>query len=315
MHVDSTQLGLQHGETVAGKQILKPGKGKRHHEKWLKLRSQGIGASDISTILGLNRFQTPIQLWLERTGQVPPKIQTLPMKLGHMLEPVVAELFAEETGLELYPLGLWQSKTRPYVTCTPDFGILGHNALLECKVNGLYAATEWEDGQTPDHAELQAQGQMFVTGAGMVYAAGLVWGHSVSLEIREVHRDDSIIAHILDAVEEIMACIRSRTPPAAVDHDTEATLDKAYPLLVGERRELNAEAKQAWFAWKTFEETRKTAEQGEEKAKKMFREFMAGAEVPTIGGHPLGYYKEISVDGHWRKPSTYRRFFQAKDKR
>lgn len=313
--MNGTQFGLQYGETVQGKQILKPGKGKRHHEKWLKLRSQGVGASDISTILGLNRFQTPIQLWLERTGQVPPKDQTLPMRLGHETEPIIAKLFAEETGLELYPLGLWQSKTREWHTATPDRGIVGHNALLECKLTGYHMASEWEDGQTSDHAELQSQGQMYVTGATMVYVCALVFGNGVSLEIREVHRDDAVIAHILRAGEEFMNCIRSRTPPAAVDHDTEATLDKAYPLLVGERRELSPEAKQAWFAWKTCEETRKTAERGEEKAKRAFREFMAGAEIPTIGGHPLGYYKEISVDGHWRKPSTYRRFFQAKDKR
>lgn len=312
--MNTTQLGLQHGETAAGKQILKPGKGKQHHKKWLDLRSQGIGASDISTILGLNRFQTPLQLWLERTGQVPPKDQTLPMRLGHETEPIIAKLFAEETGHELYPLGLWQSKTRPHHTATPDRGLVGHNALLECKLTGYHMAREWEDGQTSDHAELQSQGQMYVTGATMVYVCALVFGNGVSLEIREIYRDDNVITHILRAAEEFMTCVRSGTPPDAVEHDTETTLDKAYPLLVGERRELNTDAKQAWFAWQTAKEARLTAEKMEAKAKLAMKEFMAGAEIPTIGGHPIGYYKEVSVDGHWRKPSIQRRFFPTKER-
>lgn len=313
--MNGTQFGLQHGETVQGKQILKPGKGKRHHEKWLKLRSQGIGASDVSAILGLNSRKTPLKLWLERTGQIPPQEETFDMKLGRDLEPLVAQYFADETGLELYPLGLWQSKARKDHTATPDRGVVGHDALLECKVTGVNLEDEWEDGQTSDHAEIQAQAQAYVLGVNLVYVAALVFGRKKRLEIREIRRDDKVIAHILRAVEEFMLCVHSRTPPAAIEFDDDATLDLAYPLLVGERRELNAEAKQAWFAWQTYEETRKTAERGEEKAKRAFREFMAGAEIPTIGGHPLGYYKEISVDGHWRKPSTYRRFFQAKDKR
>ena len=38
-------------------------------DEWLKERTKGIGGSDVSTILGLNPYKTPLQLWEEKTGK------------------------------------------------------------------------------------------------------------------------------------------------------------------------------------------------------------------------------------------------------
>lgn len=43
------------------------------HLAWLKSRKAGVGGSDMSTILGLNSFKTPYELWLEKTGRVEPE--------------------------------------------------------------------------------------------------------------------------------------------------------------------------------------------------------------------------------------------------
>lgn len=303
-----TELGLHHGETIAGNQILKPGTSKKHHREWLKLRAQGIGASDISTILGLNRFHTPLQLWLERTGQIDPPAETLRMELGKRFEKDIADLFAKETGHELYPLGLWQSKARPYHTATPDFGIVGHNALVECKLTGVTMAKEWSENQTSDHAELQAQGQMYVTGADMVYVAALVMSYTWSLEIRKIHRDDKVIAHILRAGEDFMEHVRTGTPPPSIDVDNVSTIDTAHPLLEGVRRELIGEARSAWFRHETAKESMKNAEKVAKESWKQVKEFLAGAEIPTIEGSPLGKFVEISRDGYYVNPTTYIKF-------
>jgi predicted phage-related endonuclease len=42
------------------------------HLAWLKSRKAGVGGSDMSTILGLNAFKTPYDLWLEKTGRAEP---------------------------------------------------------------------------------------------------------------------------------------------------------------------------------------------------------------------------------------------------
>jgi putative phage-type endonuclease len=46
-----------------------------------------IGGSDLGTILGVNPWETPAQLWERMRGLVPPKEETDAMTLGKVLEP------------------------------------------------------------------------------------------------------------------------------------------------------------------------------------------------------------------------------------
>ena len=70
--------------------------------QWLKQRQRGIGGSDISAVLGVNPWKTSYDLWLEKTGRAPLETATTPaMQRGTILEPVVADLYAEETGRRL----------------------------------------------------------------------------------------------------------------------------------------------------------------------------------------------------------------------
>ncbi len=39
-------------------------------QEWLEDRKKGIGGSDVGQFLGLNKWKSPYQLWLEKTGQV-----------------------------------------------------------------------------------------------------------------------------------------------------------------------------------------------------------------------------------------------------
>ena len=39
---------------------------------WLEYRKQGIGGSDASVVCGINRYKSPVELWLDKTGQLPP---------------------------------------------------------------------------------------------------------------------------------------------------------------------------------------------------------------------------------------------------
>ena len=41
------------------------------HEKWLEYRRLGVGGSDASVICGINRWKSPIELWMEKTKQQP----------------------------------------------------------------------------------------------------------------------------------------------------------------------------------------------------------------------------------------------------
>lgn len=43
------------------------------HQAWLSFRTEGVGGSDMSTILGFNTYKTPYELWLEKTGRQEPE--------------------------------------------------------------------------------------------------------------------------------------------------------------------------------------------------------------------------------------------------
>lgn len=67
--------------------------------EWLMDRQKGIGGSDVATILGLNKWKAPYQLWLEKTGQIEiEESDSEPAYWGNVLEEVVAKEFTERTG-------------------------------------------------------------------------------------------------------------------------------------------------------------------------------------------------------------------------
>lgn len=96
----------------------------RDRDEWLAFRSGGIGASEVGTILGLNHFETPYQLWLRKTGQTPPQPSNTAMELGHRLEDGVAQYWAGQTGYSIIKRSavdfMFVDADRPYFRASPD---------------------------------------------------------------------------------------------------------------------------------------------------------------------------------------------------
>lgn len=93
-------------------------------EKWLKLREEGIGSSEVSTIMGYNPFETPYQLWRRKMGIDPPTEENYAMKRGHFLEDAVAQFYADATGREIIKRSAvdWivYNNEKPYLRVSPD---------------------------------------------------------------------------------------------------------------------------------------------------------------------------------------------------
>ena len=97
----------------------------KNHEDWLKSREGGIGSSEVGTILGLNQWETPYQLWLRKTGQVPAVEQeNFLMKAGHYLEDTISRFYADEAGVDIVKASAKEfvvvDKERPYMRVSPD---------------------------------------------------------------------------------------------------------------------------------------------------------------------------------------------------
>lgn len=130
----------------------------------LKFRRQGIGASEIAAICGLNPWTKPIDVWLSKLG-IAEFIETEASKVGHRMEPVIADWYAEREGVKLAECGeTLQHPQLARVMATPDRIVGDGSRLLECKIVGFYVAHHWDNG-VPEYVVLQAQQQLHVARA------------------------------------------------------------------------------------------------------------------------------------------------------
>jgi putative phage-type endonuclease len=182
-------------------------------DSWLRARRTGIGGSDVSTLVGLNRWNSPHELWTDKTGQTP-LIDDTPSEaaeMGALLEPVVRDRFARVHDLHVALAGTYRSREWPWMLANPD-GVCSDGAGYEGKTCSQWLAHEWSDGQTADHAELQAQWGMAVTGLPAWHVAVLIGGQHN--EYRLIERDDDLIAVLVDVARRFwVEHVQAGTPP------------------------------------------------------------------------------------------------------
>jgi putative phage-type endonuclease len=166
-------------------------------QTWLAARRAGLGGSEVSTLVGLTRYESPYELWLDKTGQVPLVDQSPSeaAEMGTLLEPVVRDRFARVMGLSVEPAGTYRSIEWPWMFANPD-GVCSDGSGYEGKTCSQWLAYQWKDGQTADHAELQAQWGMAVTGLPAWHVAVLIGGQHN--EYRLIERDDELIGVLVD---------------------------------------------------------------------------------------------------------------------
>ncbi len=148
--------------------IIRP----KDRTEWLKHRESGIGSSEVATIVGLNPWETPYQLWRRKKGLDPAKEENFAMKAGHYLEDAVAQFWHDETGQDIIKssAGDWliRDNERPYLQVSPDrtywlAGMPHNNAnkgILECKTTQLSIDAD----DLPKHWFCQVQYQLGVAG-------------------------------------------------------------------------------------------------------------------------------------------------------
>ena len=74
-------------------------------DQWLSWRRKGIGGSDVAVALNSSPYRTARDLYYDKIGVVmsddgPDK--SITFQIGHLLEDVVAQIFAKKTGLSVY---------------------------------------------------------------------------------------------------------------------------------------------------------------------------------------------------------------------
>lgn len=139
--------------------------------EWLAARAEGIGASDAGVILGVNKWKSNLDLWLEKTGQKQAEdIGDKPyVKYGHDAEPFIRGLFAlDHPDLKVTyesPFKIIRNDVYPFISCTPDGELqdaAGRNGGLEIKTTEIMNSSQWKewDGRIPDTYYCQVLHQM-----------------------------------------------------------------------------------------------------------------------------------------------------------
>ena len=202
--------------------------------EWHAARAQGIGASDVGSVLGLNPYKSALRLWSEKTGRLtPPNLDNNPNVMrGVALETPIAEAFAAQSGLTIEPCGLLFQADAPYefILATPDFLMEGM-IPVEIKAPSAHNRRQWQS--PPPMYAAQVRQQMFVLGAPYgIIVAGFTDKNGKITEIVSHHIDPldgaEHEANLL-RLEEFWLDVQNDAMPLDKNKDTSATLDDLYP--------------------------------------------------------------------------------------
>ena len=186
----------------------------KDREKWLALRQKGIGGSDISAILGMNKYKSAFALWLEKTGQAEAEDLSDNERVywGTVLEDAVANRFSELTGKKLRRCGTLADEEYPFLHANVDRLVVGENAGLECKTTGAFGGKAWDGDEIPDAYYLQVQFYLLVTGYEKWYIACLIGGNKFVW--KEVLRNEEDIKAIKEAAIDFWRMVEMDIMPA-----------------------------------------------------------------------------------------------------
>ena len=203
------------------------------YEDWLNWRKRGIGGSDASVVCGINRYKSPVELWMEKTDQLPYQEAGEAAYWGNQLEALVKAEFTKRTGIEVMECNLLlQSEEYPFMLANLDYAVVGSDdvQILECKTAGEHGAKLWRDG-VPLYVLCQVQHQLAVTGKQAAHVCVLICGHET--KIFKVSRSESVIQHIIQAERYFWECVETDTPPSVDASESAAkAIQQLYPAHV-----------------------------------------------------------------------------------
>lgn len=191
--------------------------------QWLDVRKQGIGSSDAAAAVGLNPYQSALELWMVKTGRdanlpkVDPNDDTTPMYWGTLLEHIVAAHYAKRTGRKVRRINAvlqHPDADKRWMLANIDREVMGDPdvSILECKTAGLNGARLWREG-VPEYVQLQVQHQLAVTGKAAADVAVLICGQD--LKIFRIRRDERLIANLIELERAFWQCVVEDQQPQA----------------------------------------------------------------------------------------------------
>jgi putative phage-type endonuclease len=203
----------------------------------LEERARAITATDIAAICGLHPYRAPIDVWLEKTGQAPPWVDTERTKWGVLLEPVIRADYAERKGLTVEEPGTLTHPKMPWMKATPD-GI-AYEPRQRDPSNGLEIKTHTVNirhlygdpftDEVPLYVLAQSTWNIGVTGLDRWDVVAFIDGQPLDYTVT---RDDELLGQMLERGKRFLVDhVRARKEPEADGTDAfTAWLQRRYPV-------------------------------------------------------------------------------------
>lgn len=197
--------------------------------EWLDERINGLGSSDMPIVAG--EREGLLGLWAVKAGLMEPEpIDEQTAKLfrwGHLMEPVIAQAYTEETGRPLVRVNrMLQSRDWPVARASLDRRVRGARRGVEIKNT---RSPRWDRYEAvPGDVQVQCQWQMYVAELEVVDVAVLVAGSD--FRVFEVPRDDAWIADLLYLARDFWSHVEAKTRPIIDGSETtRRTLVRLHP--------------------------------------------------------------------------------------
>jgi len=193
-------------------------KAEQRSQKWLDLRAEGIGASDIPAVIGVSPYKTPYQLWAEKRGEFKPAPLGAAADRGILLEDSVAAWYEKETGRKTKKSnGIVRLKIAPWAMASLDRTIVGEpDGLLEIKTS---ASPRWSLYPVPPEVIAQVQWQMYITGAAWCDVAALLGG--LTFKVVRVMADPAYQKEIMAKAIDFRLRVQSGNAPSVQGTDSD----------------------------------------------------------------------------------------------
>jgi len=187
-------------------------------EHWLRLRHERINSTECSALFNANEYISEFQLWHEKRQPDPTILEeSTRMKFGTKLQPVIADMIAEQEGWIIKPMSQYMYSEDYKIGSSFDYELVGQDSLLEIKnVDSLVFRNKWTADEAPPSIEFQVQQQMLLSGFRKAVIGVCVGGNEIHLYHRTYNND--IGQAILLKVNEFWL----REAPPEVDYSKDA---------------------------------------------------------------------------------------------
>ena len=212
-------------------------------QEWLQWRKSGVGASEVSAIVGIDPWKTAINIYDDKAGFGDPTFVNDFMKRGNTYEEEARREVEQMLGLSFPPLCVGHSEM-DFAIASLDGYSKERNLILEVKTPGRKVLDMAMQKLIPDHYKLQMQWQMFCSGAeGAYYFA--YNPDTAEKYLIEYPRDEKLIARLRTAVTKFWGDYKKGIRPSPQKKDFIQIRDPLFEAVASKYRKEHQTKKDA----------------------------------------------------------------------